>query len=65
MPDSRHRLGGPAQRAYPEYDWATLAVWAWGGMRVVDYLESREDIDMQRIGLSGVGQRGRDLRELA
>ena len=38
---------GPAQKAYPDYDWATLAVWAWGGMRVVDYLETRDDIDMK------------------
>ena len=23
---------GPAQQAYPDSDWATLAVWAWAGM---------------------------------
>ena len=29
---------GPAQAAYPDRDWATLAIWAWGASRVVDYL---------------------------
>lgn len=29
---------GPAQAAYPGYDWGTLAVWAWGAMRVADFL---------------------------
>ncbi len=50
---------GPAQQAYPEYDWATLAVWAWGGMRVVDYLETRDDIDMKRIAITGHSRGGK------
>ena len=50
---------GPAQQAYPDYDWATLAVWAWGGMRVVDYLESRDDVDLQRIGIVGHSRGGK------
>lgn len=50
---------GPAQAAYPGYDWATLAVWAWGGMRVVDYLESREDVDLDRIGILGHSRGGK------
>jgi len=50
---------GPAQQAYPDYDWATLAVWAWGGMRVVDYLESREDVDLDRIGIVGHSRGGK------
>lgn len=50
---------GPAQKAYPDYDWATLAVWAWGGMRVVDYLETRKDIDLERIGIVGHSRGGK------
>ncbi len=50
---------GPAQQAYPDYDWATLAVWAWGGMRVVDYLESRDDVDLNRIGIVGHSRGGK------
>eukprot|EP00037_Helgoeca_nana_P014224 m.132568 g.132568 ORF g.132568 m.132568 type:complete len:534 (-) comp22459_c0_seq1:165-1766(-) len=26
------------QRLYPEYDWGTIATWAWGATRVVDFL---------------------------
>ncbi len=50
---------GPAQKAYPNYDWATLAVWAWGGMRVVDYLETRKDVDLKRIGILGHSRGGK------
>ncbi len=57
-PDRRNSTG-PAQRAYPEYDWAMLAVWAWAGMRVVDYLETRDDVDMKRIGITGHSRGGK------
>lgn len=57
-PDKKDVVG-VAQQAYPEYDWATLSVWAWGGMRVVDYLESRDDVDMKRIGITGHSRGGK------
>ena len=57
-PDKRGNVG-PAQRAYPEFDWAMLAVWAWGGMRVVDYLESRPDVDHDRIAITGHSRGGK------
>lgn len=50
---------GPAQSAYPDSDWGTLAVWAWGAMRVVDYLESRSDLDLERIVLTGHSRDGK------
>ena len=50
---------GPAQSAYPDSDWGTLAVWAWGAMRVVDYLESRHDLDLDRIVLTGHSRDGK------
>lgn len=31
-------IAGLCQQAYPSYSWESLAVWAWGGMRVADYL---------------------------
>lgn len=55
----RREIVGPAQKAYPEFDWATLAVWAWGGMRVVDYLESRDDVDLKRIAITGHSRGGK------
>ena len=57
-PDKRGSIG-PAQRAYPDFDWAMLAVWAWAGMRVVDYLESRPDVDHERIAITGHSRGGK------
>ena len=57
-PDKKDVVG-PAQRAYPDYDWATLAVWAWGGMRVVDYLETRPEADISRIAITGHSRGGK------
>lgn len=53
------RVVGPAQAAYPDHDWATLAVWAWCGMRLLDYLETRADVDLTRIGLTGHSRGGK------
>ena len=54
---------GPAQEAYPDADWGTLAVWAWGAMRVVDYLESEpellRDFDLNRVVLTGHSRDGK------
>lgn len=55
----RNDVVGPAQQAYPDYDWQTLAVWAWGGMRLIDYLESRDDVDLNRIAITGHSRGGK------
>ena len=55
----RKDFAGPAQEAYPDYDWATLSVWAWGAMRLVDYLETRKDIDLERIATTGHSRGGK------
>ncbi len=55
----RDRVVGTAQAAYPNYDWATLAVWAWCGMGLVDYLETRGDVDRSRIGITGHSRGGK------
>jgi hypothetical protein len=44
-PDKPDSIGS-AQKAYPKHDWGTLAVWAWAAMRVMDYLETRDDADL-------------------
>jgi len=50
---------GPAQAAYPEHDWATIAVWAWGGQCVVSYLLTRDDVDPKRIAITGHSRGGK------
>ena len=59
-PDTEgHDVRGPAQMAYPEYDWGSLAVWAWGASRVLDYLETRPDIDTDQVVITGHSRTGK------
>lgn len=44
---------------YPEYDWSTLARWAWAASRAVDYLETAPGVDVKRIGLAGHSRNGK------
>lgn len=39
--------------------WGTIAAWAWGYHRVVDYLETDQDIDNDRICVTGWSRRGK------
>lgn len=57
-PDRKATVG-PAQAAYPDYDWATLAVWAWGGMRVIDYLVTLDVVDKDKIVFTGHSRGGK------
>ncbi len=57
-PDRKATVG-PAQTAYTDYDWATLAVWAWGGMRVIDYLLTLDVVDKKRIAFTGHSRGGK------
>jgi hypothetical protein len=44
---------------YPEYDWGVLAAWAWGYGRVVDYLETRPQIDKTKLIATGHSRGGK------
>lgn len=57
-PDDADRSNG-VHPLYPDYDWATLAVWAWGASRMVDYLYSRDDVDTSHIALMGHSRSGK------
>ncbi len=59
-PDTQgYDVPGPAQAAYPDYDWGALAVWAWGASCVLDYLETVPEIDIARSVITGHSRTGK------
>jgi len=50
---------GPAQMLYPECSWGSLAVWAWGASRVLDYLLTRDDIRGEQAVVTGHSRTGK------
>ncbi len=50
---------GQAQSAYPDLDWGSLATWAWGASRTLDFLETQKDIDTSRCIVTGHSRTGK------
>ncbi|MDQ3002532.1 MAG: hypothetical protein M3Y08_14885, partial [Fibrobacterota bacterium] len=44
---------------YPDFDWATVSAWAWGQLRVVDYLWTLKYVDTTRIAVTGHSRGGK------
>ena len=44
---------------YPDCDGGSLVMWAWGAMRVADYLVTRADIDVSRMAVTGHSRCGK------
>ena len=44
---------------YPEYDWGTIAVWAWGYQLIIDYFESLAFVDRTKIVVTGHSRGGK------
>ena len=44
---------------YPEYDWGTIAAWAWGYSLIIDYFETLDFIDIQKIVATGHSRGGK------
>lgn len=40
-------------------EWGTLRAWAWGASRAIDYLETEEDVDNDKIGIEGLSRFGK------
>lgn len=52
-------LTNKGQHRKPDDDWGTLRAWAWGASRVIDYLETDDDTDHERIGIEGLSRYGK------
>ena len=44
---------------YPEYDWGTIAAWAWAQSLVIDALDRLEAADMERLVVTGHSRGGK------
>lgn len=55
----RNALVQPYANASFSGDWETIAAWAWGTSRMVDYLVTDSDLDPNRLALTGFSRRGK------
>ncbi|HEC42446.1 MAG TPA: hypothetical protein ENI20_06425 [Bacteroides sp.] len=44
---------------YPEYDWGTIAAWAWGYTLLIDYFETLDFVDVGKIVVTGHSRGGK------
>lgn len=59
-PDDKEKIwDGGCAKAYPGYTWRALAMWAWLQSRVIDWLETQEDIDVTKTVVTGHSRMGK------
>ena len=51
----------PGQTEPGAGEWGTITTWAWGASCVLDYLQSDDDVDMNRIALIGHSRLGKTV----
>jgi len=44
---------------YPEYNWGTIAAWAWGYSVLIDYFENIDFVDIEKIAVTGHSRGGK------
>lgn len=44
---------------YPEYDWGTIAAWAWGSSLIVDFFETVDFVDADKVVVTGHSRGGK------
>ncbi len=50
---------GAVERAYPGVDGGTLAAWAWGASRMLDYLQTMPEVDGSKVVITGHSRCGK------
>lgn len=50
---------GQVQKFFPECDGGTLAAWAWGACRMLDYLQTLPQVDDSKVAITGHSRSGK------
>ena len=59
-PDDKEKIWeGGCAKAYPGYTWRAFAMWAWLQSRVIDWLETQQDIDVAKTVVTGHSRMGK------